>query len=509
MSLCKRHHKHALRCLFHLLLALCAVRNPFVSVEGTNCSHADHQFEARVEYQWTKESDAAFPIEVETSPGFKMLTCVTHSENFSLWGSGEPCNLEMRSFFYDIVNRASSTEINPFDHIYYLYGNNTMSIADHAPRRDGENNGDGLVFSNTIDPQGFDNFTLNATRDKPFMSCFAMIWPSSDWFIGISKVNVCGMEKNPIKFRLNAFDAGLYRTSEYKEAIKSDREAPPEPFIRQVRVVGRSGYGTLSITDKKVQVLNSNGNSESGVCFPADELVTLASGDKRRMDQLSIGDSVMTPPLRYPSWSNFTSDAVPKSRSNTSSRVYAFSHRHPKVMTTFLRISYVMKNINDTTMTSASSSRYPSSMSSRHGHVRLSPSHYIYRFQQTSHLSAHSTPDLTPASDVRVGDLLLISPSSDSASTSLSTVVDIRPVVARGLYNPHSLAGYMVVGDVAVSCYTQTVSPNVAVAALAPVRSAHQVGLWTVADMAVSFVSSAVRRRLAVHEHLHSWLGII
>lgn len=509
MFLCKHHHRHALRCLFHLLLALCAVPKPFVGVVEAACSPNGHQFEARVEYQWSKERDAAFPIEVETSPGFKMLTCVTHSANFSLWEISEPCNDGMRSFFNDIVNLASSTEIKPFQNIYELYETNKERIADYSPPKpDEKNNVDGLVFGNTIDPQGFDNVTLSATIDQPFMSCFAMIWPSSDWFIGITKFNVCEMEDNPTSFKLNAFDAGLYRTSEYKEATESDREAPPEPFIRQVRGVGPSGYGWLFITDQN-KGIDVNRNSESGVCFPADELITLASGDKMRMDQLSIGNSVMTPLLRHPLSSNLISDGLPNSRSNTSSRVYAFSHKHPKVMTTFLRISYVVKNNNETTMTSASSSRYPSSTSSRHGHVRLSPSHYIYRFQQTSHLSAHSAPDLAPASTVRVGDLLLISPSSGSVSTSLATVVDIRSVVATGLYNPHTLAGHMVVGDVVVSCYTQTVNPNVAVAALAPVRSAHQVGLWTVADMAVSFVSSVMRRRLAAHERLRSWLGVI
>lgn len=129
-----------------------------------------------------------------------------------------------------------------------------------------------------------------------------------------------------------------------------------------------------------------------------------------------------------------------------SSSLFFFSHADPHVVATFIELR-----------TSTTS-------------IRLSPGHYIYVFPDYVHRYPNAEqscqyPQLFAADAVRPGDALL------SPSNSPLPVTSVDYVQARGLFNPHSLNGDLVVSGVRVSCYTRAVSPAVAHFALMPIRA--------------------------------------
>uniref|UniRef100_A0A7S1XBW5 Hint domain-containing protein n=1 Tax=Compsopogon caeruleus TaxID=31354 RepID=A0A7S1XBW5_9RHOD len=159
---------------------------------------------------------------------------------------------------------------------------------------------------------------------------------------------------------------------------------------------------------------NSNATSDDGVCFPADAKVLLESGQVVAMENLRVGDKVLTSDGSY-------------------SEVFFFSHRVPRTSpNSFMEIS--AEDIS----------------------LALSPSHYIA-----------INGRLTEARTVKVGDT--ISTVNEGAFKTL-VVSSVSKVVKGGLYNPHTFAGNIVVNAVSVSCYTSTVDPRMAHLLLAPLR---------------------------------------
>lgn len=88
--------------------------------------------------------------------------------------------------------------------------------------------------------------------------------------------------------------------------------------------------------------------------------------------------------------------------------------------------------------------------------LELSPGHYLY-----------VNGRLTAAKHVKVGDILEV---KARATTRAMTVGRVRK---RGLYNPQTVSGDIVVADVQVSTYTSALDPMAAVALMAPLRMAH------------------------------------
>jgi hypothetical protein len=85
--------------------------------------------------------------------------------------------------------------------------------------------------------------------------------------------------------------------------------------------------------------------------------------------------------------------------------------------------------------------------------IAMSPGHYVYL-----------NGVLSPASSAHIGDELTLSSGSQSRITS------VRRQRARGLYNPQTLHGDIVVNGVVASTYTTAVSPSFGHAWLAPMR---------------------------------------
>lgn len=148
------------------------------------------------------------------------------------------------------------------------------------------------------------------------------------------------------------------------------------------------------------------------VCFPGDALVELEDGGFRRMDELSIGDKVRVGP-------------------NEFSTVFTFTHKMPTTVNEFVQITTSCGAI-----------------------LRLTGGHMLYINGQ-----------LGPAGEVRIGDVLILGNGKDTA------VVDMNKVRRRGLYNPQTLHGNLVVNNVLTTTFTTTIHACTAQGLLAPVRA--------------------------------------
>jgi len=160
-------------------------------------------------------------------------------------------------------------------------------------------------------------------------------------------------------------------------------------------------------------------------CFPSNATVTLLNGTSKRMDELAIGDKVLV-------------------ASGVFSDVYMFSHKLSAVQSEFVSIT------------------------TQGGHtLMLTSNHYLYINNR-----------MAVASMVKVGDTLTTPGSTDK----YDKVVSVRNVWADGLYNPHTLQGDIVVNGVLTSTYTSAIEPNIAHAALLPVRMMYSMGIDLVGD---------------------------
>lgn len=148
------------------------------------------------------------------------------------------------------------------------------------------------------------------------------------------------------------------------------------------------------------------------VCFPADAVVQIEGGKTKRMDEVSIGDSVLVAPATY-------------------SQVFMFTHRDADLDAEFVHLRLKCGAA-----------------------VQLTPGHYIYAGSR-----------LIAARDVQIGDALML----DDGSTS--NVVSTTRVEKQGIFNPQTLHGNIVVNGVVASTFTELIEPSVAHCLLAPLRS--------------------------------------
>mmetsp|Transcript_9985 Transcript_9985/g.23897 ORF Transcript_9985/g.23897 Transcript_9985/m.23897 type:complete len:500 (+) Transcript_9985:212-1711(+) len=166
---------------------------------------------------------------------------------------------------------------------------------------------------------------------------------------------------------------------------------------------------------------DSRGPEDNGVCFPSTSSVALGNGSLKRMDQLNVGDVV-----RSGVWGE-------------TSAVHFFSHRESNSINTFLQISHSL------------------------GNITLTPSHFLY-----------ANGGLVKAKNVKIGDSLQW---TSGGQRSDPVVTSIEMVRRRGLYNPHTMQGTLIVDGIRTSCYTSTVHPGLAHIVLAPLRAFYRLGI--------------------------------
>lgn len=163
---------------------------------------------------------------------------------------------------------------------------------------------------------------------------------------------------------------------------------------------------------------DKNVKEEDASCFPGSATVQLESGRTKRMDSLSIGDRVHVGNGKFAS-------------------VFTFTHK-----------------------TSDIKSRFVSVRTESGDSLSVTSGHYIY-----------ANDRLVPARDVVVGDFLSMADGSSSKVTAIEESME------KGLYNPQTENGDIVVNGIRASTFTTAVEPSLAHALLAPLRFLSRFGV--------------------------------
>lgn len=198
-----------------------------------------------------------------------------------------------------------------------------------------------------------------------------------------------------------------------------------------------------SDTFREGSAVNSNSTelTEERACFPGDATVKLDDGRLEKMSALQLGDRVAVGPGLY-------------------SEVFMFTHRLDSETARYIELTTASGAV-----------------------IALTPGHYLYANGRS-----------TAARNVQPGDTL------ELADGSSSPVVSARIVIRRGIYNPQTVLGNIVVDGVLASTYTSAVPPTAAHSLLSPLRAIFRsLGLSTTlldagSDVLASFapLSSAV-----------------
>lgn len=172
----------------------------------------------------------------------------------------------------------------------------------------------------------------------------------------------------------------------------------------------------------------------------------LASGERRRMSELRVGDEVLT----Y--------DTV--TGSTEFSAVYAFLDRRPSPTFRYLRIGLS-----------------PQDSASAPILLEISHRHRVFKQQQLAADGSAALVDVD-ARELQLNDRL-VQCASASSECRHYTVVSIDEVSALGAYAPVTFTGTLLVDEVAASSYAAAAHWQ-AHHAFAPLRMAHQLSaLWS------------------------------
>ena len=156
-------------------------------------------------------------------------------------------------------------------------------------------------------------------------------------------------------------------------------------------------------------------NSQNSACFPLSATAMTPKG-KKSMGELETGDEVLT--------------VDPSTGNKSFSTVYMWGHRDSKTVTSFYEI---------TTASGAT--------------LTLSKEHYMYVSESgCENASLASTTTLSPAL-VKVGQgAWTVTPEG----IKCSEITDIKIAEHKGIFNPFTLSGTIVVDGVIASCYSES-----------------------------------------------------
>lgn len=161
---------------------------------------------------------------------------------------------------------------------------------------------------------------------------------------------------------------------------------------------------------------------DGSVCFPADATVEMEDGSVKMMDSLSVGDRVKVGADKY-------------------SEVFMFTHKDAAT-----RYSFV------TLRTEAGAS------------ISATAGHYLY-----------INDAFSAASTAKVGDTVQL------GNGAYTVVIEVTKKMKKGLYNPQTLHGDIIVDSIRASTFTRTIVPTGAHAMLMPLRMMYSAIGWSTA----------------------------
>ena len=226
---------------------------------------------------------------------------------------------------------------------------------------------------------------------------------------------------------------------------------------------------------------------EEPTCFPGNATVVLRGGEKVRMDELKIGDYVLS--------------IHPTTYKPVYSKVYLWAHRDPHITATFLHITHP------------------------HGHLHISANHLILT-------GDNNTP--VPAHQLRVGDSIHLlyehnnnnnnnnnkkKERGDSHTLISVHVLHIHTCTQLGYYTPFTNNGLIVVDNIATSVYCQfsthsqsetssTWLCHTLTRGLVQQFGMHRVGQCVLTPVRVGCklgMGSVLSRQMDTHSHIHKY----
>jgi hypothetical protein len=186
-------------------------------------------------------------------------------------------------------------------------------------------------------------------------------------------------------------------------------------------------------------------------CFPAEALATTASGAAVRMDALRVGDRVLA---ARPDGSTFFDE------------IYMFGHRDGAAAASFVRLETAGGDA-----------------------LRLTADHHLFVLRAGARMEV-------PAADAIVGDLVHV---VRAGAAALSPIAAKSVVPARGLFNPYTLSGSIVVDGVAASVHSSSALDGVFRALGVPLPAGYQ---FCFAPARWAYAALGARRMAAVQVHV-------
>lgn len=180
-----------------------------------------------------------------------------------------------------------------------------------------------------------------------------------------------------------------------------------------------SSLSAAPIANKPVAATPTPADGDDGIppeCLDESGKVVLESGAIKRMADVKVGDRVQV-------------------AANTFSEVFAFTHRTSNILSDF--VTFV----------------FPSGAT-----LSVTPGHYVY-----------VDGELVAASTVRPGATFY------TGSGRKVVVEQVKVSTLRGLYNPQTLHGDIVVNDIVVSTYTTALEPSLAHGVLSFARCGYRL----------------------------------
>lgn len=166
--------------------------------------------------------------------------------------------------------------------------------------------------------------------------------------------------------------------------------------------------------------ITARSSQQPKMCFPNGSLVQLFNGSVIFMSSLQVGDRVRTGKDSY-------------------SAVFMFTHKSTIELSEFVVL--------------ATSS----------GHtIELSGGHYI-----------ETDGVMKTARNVQVGDTLRLE------NQQISSVIHIEKAMRKGLHNPQTLDGNIVVNGIVASTFTEAITGPTALSVLTPIRAVYRMGIWS------------------------------
>lgn len=198
----------------------------------------------------------------------------------------------------------------------------------------------------------------------------------------------------------------------------------------------RNGVAVLATPEMDATAEPEPEDDPSPACFPGDAIVDVDGRGLVRMDELQMGDRVLA------------------SENGIYSQVYAFSHRDIRAYSSFVVIR-----------TSSGKS------------LSLSPGHLLY---------LDGIPKT--AGQARVQHSVV------TASGAKEQIISIERRYKRGLFNPHTLSGTIVVNHILATTWTSALSPVVATSLLSPLRMLYKCSSFWAMDTWLGLIDTIIDR---------------